>query len=382
MGAVKVFILVQDIALGGALRQASLLTAGLIRKGHEVSVSGWGGRGDDWKFIWSAPVEPEILFSKPAGGHLKRIARLLRVIAALRARLKNEKFDVLYSMQGDLARLAAWLATRGMDTALVWGKRGSATGIAARRGWKEASLFRLTTWTAPTVPLIIANSAAGFGADSRPYLRRGRRLVIVNGFDTQRFKPDAEVRHRLRSAWGVGEEKLIGVAARLVPSKGHGVFFDAIALVTGRHPDARVVVVGDGPERPRLEHRAREVGVADKIIWAGPRQDMNAVYNALDILCSPSLRGEGCPNVIGEAMACGVLCVVTDVGDSANVVGELGFVVPPHDAAALASAVTAALDRLDAVDRRALRERIARRFSVEAMVDETETALLALYGGR
>jgi glycosyltransferase involved in cell wall biosynthesis len=379
-GAMKVLILVQDIGFGGSLRQASLLTEGLLGKGHEVTVCGWLGRGDDWKFVWSAPVEPEIMFNKNAGGHVKGVVRLVRASAALRARLKDEKFDILYGMQGDVARLAAWLATRGMDTALVWGRRGSSTGIAARRRWKEAFLFRLISWTAATVPLIIANSAAGFVTGYRSNFSRPRRLVIYNGFDSQLFKPDIEARHRLRSAWGVGAEKLIGVAARLAPFKGHAVFFAAIARITARHPDTRYVVVGDGQERGRLEHLARDVGVADKVIWAGAQADMNAVYNALDILCSPSVRGEGCPNVIGEAMACGVLCVVTDVGGSANVVGELGFVVPPNDAAALADALSAALDRLDTVDRRALRQRIMERFSVEAMVDETEKALLAVCG--
>jgi glycosyltransferase involved in cell wall biosynthesis len=228
------------------------------------------------------------------------------------------------------------------------------------------------------VPLIIANSAAGFGPGDRFNFRRGRRLVIYNGFDSERFRPDAEARHRLRTAWGVGAEKLIGVAARLAPFKGHGIFFTAIARITARHPDTRYVVVGDGPQKPRLEHLAGELGVADKIIWAGAQENMQVVYNALDILCSPSVRGEGCPNVIGEAMACGVLCVVTDVGASADVVGELGLVVPPNDAATLAAALSSALDGLHTVDRRALRLRITERFSVEAMVAETEKALLAV----
>lgn len=379
MGAVKVLILLQDIALGGALRQASLLTAGLLGKGHEVAVVGWR-RDDDWKFVWRAPVEPDVLFTTPAGGGLNRLTRLVRTSAALRKRLINEKFDVLYGMQGDVARLAAWLATRGIDTALVWGLRGSATGLVSRRRRKVAALRRLRSWAAANVPLIIANSTAAFGPASGLRVRHGRQLVIDNGFDAERFKPDTAARRQCRSAWGIAEEKLIGVTARLTAPKGHGIFFEAIARVAARHPDARFVVVGDGPERRRLEHLSREVGVADKTIWAGAREDMNAVYNALDILCSPSLYGEGCPNIIGEAMACGVLCVVTDVGESAKLVGELGSIVPPGDAPALAEALTAALDGLHAVDRRALRERIVQRFSVEAMVEQTEKAMLELSG--
>src|SRR5262249_54873761 len=162
--------------------------------------------------------------------------------------------------------------------ALIWGRRGTGTGIPARRRWKDTALLRLTSWLSPTVPLIIANAAGAFGAgDWMHSRRRGRQLVINNGFDVDIFKPDAEARHRLRSAWGVGEEKLIGVAARLAPSKGHGVLFEAVALLAGRHPEVRFVVIGDGPDKRRLENLGRDLGVADRIIWAGAREDMSSV---------------------------------------------------------------------------------------------------------
>jgi glycosyltransferase involved in cell wall biosynthesis len=125
---------------------------------------------------------------------------------------------------------------------------------------------------------------------------------------------------------------------------------------------------------------AHALGIADRVVWAGARPDMPAVYNALDLLVSSSAFGEGTPNVVAEAMACGIPCVVTDVGDSAAVVGDPQCIVPPGDAPALARAMLQRLDDLDrgAVAREALRQRIVTRFSMEALIDRTEAALQPL----
>jgi len=111
---------------------------------------------------------------------------------------------------------------------------------------------------------------------------------------------------------------------------------------------------------------------------------MNAVYNALDIVCSSSAFGEGFPNVVGEAMACGVLCVVTDVGDSAMLVGDETFVVPPRDPVRLASRIDHLLS-VSTTERNDIRARLRRRvveqFSVARLTIATETALLGLLDG-
>ncbi|MBE3143162.1 MAG: glycosyltransferase, partial [Planctomycetes bacterium] len=110
-----------------------------------------------------------------------------------------------------------------------------------------------------------------------------------------------------------------------------------------------------------------------------------AVYNALDICCSTSIFGEGFPNVVGEAMACGIPCVVTDVGDSAMVVGETGRVAPVSDIEALAQALRTMILLSDA-ERSALgemaRQRILSNFSLQRMISNTETALAALVGDK
>ncbi len=118
-----------------------------------------------------------------------------------------------------------------------------------------------------------------------------------------------------------------------------------------------------------LKALAERLGIARAVIWAGARDDMPAVYSALDVATSSSY-GEGFPNVIGEAMACGVPCVVPDVGDSAFFVHGTGFVVPPRDPRALADAWRRMLG-LSEEARAELgskaRQRVRDGFSVEAL---------------
>jgi len=123
------------------------------------------------------------------------------------------------------------------------------------------------------------------------------------------------------------------------------------------------------------------LGITERLIWAGTFSDLLTVYNALDLLVSSS-TSEGFSNVIGEAMACGVPCVVTDVGDSALIVGDTGNIVPPGDSHALAQALRSWL-RLSKRERHAkglqARVRIEREFNTHAMVMKTEAALLNLF---
>ena len=108
---------------------------------------------------------------------------------------------------------------------------------------------------------------------------------------------------------------------------------------------------------------------------------MDLLYNALDVACLSSCFGEGFSNVIGEAMACGVSCVVTDVGDSAQIVGDLGKVVPPRSPDAMATALAATIQEArlrNECEVRKRRESIASRFGVSELVDRTESLLQGL----
>lgn len=204
--------------------------------------------------------------------------------------------------------------------------------------------------------------------------------VIPNGIDAERFHPDRKAGRRVRAEWGVGDDEfLIGIVGRFHPMKDHPNFLKAAALLARKRDDVRFVCVGDGPEsyKSQLDKLVERLGLAQKLIWAGARSDMLAVYNALDIATSSSAYGEGFSNVVGEAMACGVPCVVTDVGDSAWIVGEAGRVVPPGDPEALASAWAEILalpkPEIEALSQMA-RHSIVTEFTCERLIERTEAA--------
>jgi glycosyltransferase involved in cell wall biosynthesis len=376
---VNVLFFVQHVGVGGVVRQVAITADQLVERGHGAALVGLYKLDDDWESLWeSRGVAVGPLLGPPPTKAWAALLPLLRATLQLRRLVRQRNVDLLYGYQGQLARLVAWAVTRRLPaTTLVWGGQGSgAPRSLGETSWTLVVPFYLCKWVSGSVPLLITNSRAGYGARQRQGLRCREMIVIPNGFDALTFRPDGAARARVRSQWRVGDEPVIGIVARLDREKGHDVFLRAAALLGRERPDARFVVVGDGPIglRGELQHLAGELGVASRVVWAGTRHDMPAVYNALDVLCSASFR-EGFPNVVGEAMACGVPCVVTDVGDSAMIVGDTGLVVPPGRPEALAGSLSAMLGRLPEVDRGALRARIVTRFTVEAWVNATEQAL-------
>lgn len=171
--------------------------------------------------------------------------------------------------------------------------------------------------------------------------------VIPNGFDLQLFRPDPGTRNRVRATLGISSEApLVGLVARFHPQKDHMTFVQAAARVARQYPDAQFLLCGEGvrAENSQLSAWLRDAGIVERCHLLGRRVDMPAINVALDISVSSS-AGEGFSNAIGEAMSCAVPCVVTDVGDSAEIVGQTGRIVPPRDAVALADAIGALIEQ-------------------------------------
>ncbi|MFH1523483.1 MAG: glycosyltransferase [Chloroflexota bacterium] len=163
--------------------------------------------------------------------------------------------------------------------------------------------------------------------------------IIPNGFDLGQFRPDETARSALRRQWGVENSSvLIGMAARFDPQKDPHNFIRAAQLLHEKYAQVRFLLCGTGMEWPNTV-LAGWIDAADlrSVFYPlGCRDDMPAVLSALDIHTLSSAYGEAFPNVLGEAMACGVPCVTTDVGDAAEIVGDTGIAVPPRDVHALA----------------------------------------------
>jgi glycosyltransferase involved in cell wall biosynthesis len=207
-------------------------------------------------------------------------------------------------------------------------------------------------------------------------------VVIPNGTDVATFRPDPMARAAVRRELNLPEgAPLIGLVARFDPQKDPRNFVQAAARLHARRPEAQFLLCGHGMnwDNPALVRWIEGGGIRDRCYLLGRREDIPRLTAALDVATSSSAT-EGFPNVLGEAMACGVPCVATDVGDSAVIVGNTGHVVPPHTPGALADAWARLLD-MPARERRDLgmraRERVASSFSIDSVVERYE----ALYRG-
>ena len=173
-----------------------------------------------------------------------------------------------------------------------------------------------------------------------------KMVVVPNGFDISHFKPDANARLSVRAELGVPlDAALVGLIGRWNPQKNHAGFLSAAAAVHLRRPDAHFLLVGHGVDdaNETIRQLLAAYGLASVVHLLGLRDDIARLMAALDVATSSSY-GEAFPNVVGEAMASGVPCAVTDVGDSAYIVGDTGIVVPPGDLEGLAHAIASLLE--------------------------------------
>jgi len=196
---------------------------------------------------------------------------------------------------------------------------------------------------------IIYNSSRSARQHEARGYSAARTLVIPNGVDVERFKPDATTRAATRLALGVpADAVVIGMAARIDPLKDHDTFLRVAAHIAARTETVYFLLVGAGTEAgteaqptaldTTIAQREHDVpALAGRLVRWGERRDMPAIYNACDLVMLTS-RSEGNPNAVAEAMGCGVPCVVTDVGDAALLVGASGEVAPVGDVIALAEA--------------------------------------------
>jgi len=361
---ISIFLLVRSLEAGGAERQLVELARELHRRGFKVTVATFYKRGPLLCDLEKAGV-PLVDLGK--GGRWDLAGFLVRTALSIR----ESRPAIVYSFLGGANIVASAVRWFVPPAKLVWSIRASNMDLG-RYDWLHGVAYWVECRLSRTADLIISNSHAGRDFAVKHGFPADRIHIVPNGVDTDRFKPDADLRQRQRAAWGLSDEHIaVGVLARLDPMKGHGVFLKAAAKIVRQRSRLRIFVVGAGPEEDRLKRQAARLGLERTMRFTGPSETPEAALNALDICCSPSEFGEGFSNSIAEAMACGVPCVVTDVGDSARIVGDAGEVVPPSDSRALGEAILRLADRLDDDCKQRARDRAADHFSVGAMVDGT-----------
>jgi glycosyltransferase involved in cell wall biosynthesis len=373
---IRVMFINRRFERGGAERQLIELTKNLDKSRFHVCVTTFYDGGALYPQIQTVPGVSLVNLHKR--GRWDTVCFLRRFWLA--ARKFRPQIIVGYMTVANVLSLAIG---RLCGAKVAWAMRNSNLDMR-RYDWLSRISFRAECLLARRADLVMFNSQAGRDHYIKCGFPKMSGVVIPNGIDVDYFKSDRENRRRVRLEWGVQDENpLIGMVARLDPMKDHDTFLAAAAELAKKRDDVRFVCVGDGaPSRQaELVARVEQLGLGKQIVFVTGRDDMPSVYNALDVMTLSSAYGEGFPNVIGEAMACGVPCVVTDVGDAAAVVGETGLVVSPRDPAQLAEKWKEMLERVNKQREamsEAARRRIVENFSTKALSARTELVLKGL----
>lgn len=297
---------------------------------------------------------------------VKAFPKLVRMIKQIRPAILQT-----WLYHADLMGAAASIIVRAPH--LVWNIRCSDMELAQYPATTRLTL-KLLSLCSRLPRAVIVNSQAGRWLHEKIGYRVRRWEAIPNGFDVDQFKPDGHWRKQLRRALGVSEDAiLIGMVARVDPMKDHATFIEAARQLAKIYEDVAFVLVGKNVES--LASQVATSGLLGKVHLLGFREDVSKVMPALDVFSLTSVFGEGFPNVVGEAMACGVPCVVTDVGDSSLLVGEVGRVVPRRSPESLMEQWLE-LIRMGPENRiklgSASRERIMNYYSIESIANRYE----------
>jgi glycosyltransferase involved in cell wall biosynthesis len=368
-------LIITNLATGGAEMMLHKLLQNIDRSRFQPTVVSLMGKGEVGPRIEALGIPVHALGMNrdtPNPLALLRLARLLR-------RLQP---DVVHTWMYHADLLGGLAARMAGSRRVVWCIRHSNLSKSESKRstlWVAQICAKLSPWL-PAQIVSCSNRAKEVHAQIG---YRGDKIhVIPNGFDLSRFHPEVEARVSVRSELGLpANVPLVGLIARFDPQKDHAGFVQAAAQVHGQLPQAHFVLAGAGVGAGNAALQAAiaaHPGLAAHMHLLGRRDDVPRLMAALDVLASSSSYGEAFPNVLGEAMACGVSCVVTDVGDSAEIVGNTGRVVAPGDMPGLAHELVAVL-RLPADERAALGRQARARVQAEYEIGHVTRLYEAVY---
>ena len=372
----KILHLITDLNIGGAENSLYRLLSGMDRERFDSRVVSLIPVGRVGEKIQSLGIRVESLGMYPGRLSLTGAWRLISI-------LRRDRPMILQTWlyHADLLGILAAQAVR--LPVVVWNIRNSEMDLSQYRRL-SGLVVRACAWLSGWPQVVVSNSHAGLDFHIRFGYHPPRWVIIPNGIDTRVFKPDREAYHGLRQELGLPPETvLIGQVARYDPMKNQLVFLKAAGELNRSGSQVHFVMIGEGitEENAILVDEVHRQGLAGRVHMLGRQDDIGRYESALDVLTSASSFGEGFPNVVAEAMSCAVPCVVTDVGDSAYLVGDTGLVVPPGDPQVLVEAWKRLLSGGEKVRRdlgAAARRRIETQFSLERTIFAYQDLYLSL----
>jgi glycosyltransferase involved in cell wall biosynthesis len=283
----------------------------------------------------SEGVEVHALGMAPGKFSLGGLYRLVRI-------LRRMKPDVVqgWLYHGNLAASAAVFLAGLRNVAVHWGIRGTFYGMdLEKRGTRIVINLLARLSTRPDS--IHYNSRRSRQQHEQIGFDGTRAVIIPNGFDVEGYRRDEAASRAAREKLGIAPGTLvIGMVTRDHPMKDHQTFLDAAFRFVKGGGDAVFVLAGRGIDdgNEKLRSAIDSLNLRSRTHLLGELADPCVAYRLMDVLSLTSAWGEAFPNVLGEAMSFEIPCVTTDIGDSAEIVGESGFVVSIRDSAAVARA--------------------------------------------
>ncbi|HEY3180719.1 MAG TPA: glycosyltransferase family 4 protein [Casimicrobiaceae bacterium] len=334
--------------------------AGFIARGHRVTVAA----ADGARILAEAPRFGVPAMALPIDRKRPRGARALVALFA------RERFDIVNAHSSTDSWLSAiaccWLAVRQRERPVLVRTRHVSIAVpndpATQWLYRRATARVVTTGDALREQLIRDN-----GIDP------GRIDSVPTGIDAARFEPRSRI--TARTELGLPRDApLIGIIATLRSWKGHRHLLDALLMMT--RSDARLIIVGDGPQRAALEAQRHALGLGERVIFAGLQHDVAPWLAAFDIFVLPSYANEGVPQALLQAMFARVPCVTTSIGGIPEIArdGDTARVVPPTDPKALGRAIDALLADPAEAQRLAANAHafVVPRYGLEAMLDKMD----------
>jgi glycosyltransferase involved in cell wall biosynthesis len=360
----SIFILIRSLDVGGAERQVCVLARALHQKGYKVTVGLFYSGGILEKKLRDEGVTIYPLHKNGRWDLLGWFRRYLKAI-------QDVNPDVIYSFL-TTSNIVAITGRLFVQKPVVWGIRASVMNLeeydwlAKLTAWVEKKLSRF-------VKTIIFN--ANF---SRQYHQSlgyclNNAVVIPNGIDTDVFRPGSDSgKHKLRAQWNIPKEAIVvGMLARVDPMKDYETFLAAARILSARHQDVYFIVAGAGTDTTSWH------SLPPRLLRLGIYEGVPELLNTMNIMVLSSL-GESFPNVVGEAMACGIPTIATNVGDASYIMGDLGIAIPMKNKDALIQAIESMLQQ--APSKEAIRNRIITHFNVPQMVNRTIQTLTEACG--
>jgi glycosyltransferase involved in cell wall biosynthesis len=331
---VRILHIITTLAHGGAQSVLMQLLEGWEDRSDQQMVISLMGRAQLSAKIEALKIPVDHIRLHPGKLQPIKLLKLIRII-------RTYKPDVIQTWLYHSDLLGSIAARLAGNMPIVWGVHHTTTD------WKSVGLstwivVRLLSRLSTYVPsIIVCCSQSTFQEHVALGYPREKMAVIPNGIDINRFRPNKSARTLLRKELSLSNNtKLIGMFARYHPQKDHLTFLQAAGILVKLNPNVHYVLAGEGVDISNNDMRAQisEQGLEDNIHLLGSRNDIPLLAAGIDIATLSSSFGEALPQVIGEAMACGIPCVATNIGDTAVLVGNGGIIVQPKDPQDLADA--------------------------------------------